>query len=60
MACCCDKEEIWTGAEVSGSCSTALRLIPLSVSVAEIETSAQSVSNCCLRCGVSAKHCSFI
>lgn len=37
--------------KVSSKCSTATCLISLTVSVAKIDMSAQSVSNCCLRSG---------
>lgn len=60
MAHCDDKEEIWARVKVSNKCSTATCLITLTVSVVKIEMSAQSVSKCCLRCKVYAKHCSFI
>ena len=60
MARCDDKEEMWARVKVSSKCSTETCLISLTVSGAKIEMSAQPVSNCCLRCGLNAKCCSFI
>lgn len=60
MTFCYDKEEIRAKVKVSSKCSTATHLITLTVSVAKIEMSAQSVSNCCLRCVMNAKHCNLL